>query len=207
MTVFYCVRHGKTIYNRDHVFQGGLADSPLLPEGIENAQRAGIFLKDIAFDHAFSSPQKRAHDTATQILSQRKDYMTLTVLQDLREMEFGEWDGKPEKNYHHLSEFQHLVYNPHLYNPSSFGGESFQNVIDRALNVFNELSNTYPNDTILIISHGLTLQTILKHLDGSPISDIRKGRLLDNTSTTIIESDPNTLNYSIKTWNDTSYLE
>lgn len=40
MTTFYCVRHGKTEFNLNKTFQGGLADSPLLPEGIENAKKS-----------------------------------------------------------------------------------------------------------------------------------------------------------------------
>ncbi|RSU16392.1 hypothetical protein CBF28_02370 [Vagococcus carniphilus] len=207
MTTFYCVRHGKTEFNQHKIFQGGLVDSPLLPEGIENAKKVGLYLEDISFQHAFSSPQKRAQDTALILLSQHPSAIELQTINDLREMEFGSWDGLPEKDFYHLKEFQHLVESPHLYDPNSFDGESFQSVIDRSLNVFNHLTKQYPNDTILIVSHGLTLQTILKHLDGSPISDIRKGRLLDNTSITTVESNPETLSYKILNWNDTSYLD
>ncbi|MEG0256053.1 histidine phosphatase family protein [Vagococcus sp.] len=207
MTTFYCVRHGKTEYNQKRIFQGGLVDSPLLPEGIQNAKNAGTYLKDISFSRAFCSPQKRAVDTAENLISQLSSPIELTTIQDLREMEFGSWDGKPEEDYHQFEEFQHLVHSPHLYNPSLFNGESFQELIDRGMTVFNNLSQQYPNDTILIVSHGLTLQTILKHLDGSPISDIRKGKLLDNTSLTILDCNSQTMNYKLIKWNETSYLD
>lgn len=207
MTTFYCVRHGKTEFNQNRIFQGGLADSPLLPEGIENAKKVGLYLENISFQQAFSSPQKRAKDTALNLLSQHPSNIKLQTVNDLREMEFGTWDSLPEKDFYHLKEFQNLIENPHLYNPHSFGGETFQSVIDRSLQVFNELTKQFPNDNILIVSHGLTLQTILKHLDGSPVSAIRTGKLLDNTSVTTIESNPETLSYKILNWNDTSYLD
>lgn len=207
MTIFYCVRHGKTEFNQKRIFQGGLVDSPLLPEGVENAKKAGNYLKNTTFDYAFCSPQKRAFDTASNLISQLTSPVELTTIKDLREMEFGSWDGKPEENYHEFKEFQHLIDAPHLYDPSSFNGETFQELVDRGLAVFNSLSEQYPDKTILIVSHGLTLQTILKYLDGSPLSEIRKGRLLDNTSLTIIESNPVNKTYDLVKWNDTSYLD
>lgn len=207
MTTFYCVRHGKTEFNLNKIFQGGLADSPLLLEGIENAEKVGTYLSDIDFNQAFSSPQKRAQDTANHLLKNHPSSLELETIENLREMEFGLWDGQPEKNYHHLEEFQNLVNDPHLYDPTDFHGESFDSVIKRMLAVFNQLSERFPNDTILIVSHGLALQTILKYFDGSPLSDIRKGRFLDNTSVTVIESTSDTSKYNILKWNDTSFLD
>ena len=206
MTTFYCVRHGKTEFNLNRVFQGGLADSPLLPEGIENAKKVGHYLKDIDFDAVFVSPQKRAQDTAKNILAGFETNLDINTVHNLREMEFGEWDGQPEVDYHHFEEFQNLVHRPHHYDPSAFGGETFEELIERALTVFNDISKQYPDGTVLIVSHGLTLQSILKHLDGSTIEDIRSGRLLDNTSITIIDNTESKDNYSILKWNDTDHL-
>ena len=206
MTTFYCVRHGKTEFNLNKTFQGGLADSPLLPEGIENAKKVGNYLADISFDGIYVSPQKRAQDTAENILLGLNKPKEITTVTDLREMEFGSWDGKPEADFHHYEEFQNLVHRPHLYDPSSFGGETFENLIERTLNVFNSLSEKHPDETILIVSLGLTLQSILKHLDGSSIADIRSGRLLDNTSITIVENSNNNQEFTITKWNDTNHL-
>ncbi|MEG0284744.1 MULTISPECIES: histidine phosphatase family protein [Vagococcus] len=206
MTTFYCVRHGKTEFNLNRVFQGGLADSPLLPEGIENAKKVGTYLSDVDFNACFVSPQKRAQDTAKNILLGLNNKLEITTINDLREMEFGIWDGKPEEDYHHLEEFQNLVHRPHLYDPSICGGESFEELINRSKSVFNQISNDYPDGNILVVSHGLTLQSLLKHLDGSSIEDIRSGRLLDNTSITVIKSKENTTDYEIVDWNNTTHL-
>ncbi|MBO0477072.1 histidine phosphatase family protein [Vagococcus sp. DIV0080] len=206
MTTFYCVRHGKTEFNLNRVFQGGLADSPLLPEGIENAKKVGEHLKDITFEAAFVSPQTRAQDTAKNILLGLTSPLELNTVKDLREMEFGEWDGQPESIYEKEEEFQNLVHCPHLYNPSEFGGETFEELIERALAVFKKISLAYPNGNVLVVSHGLTLQSILKHLDGSSIADIRSGRLLDNTSITIIDNTKDFDTYEMVKWNDTSHL-
>lgn len=210
MTTFYCVRHGKTEFNQHQIFQGGLADSPLLPEGQQTAALAGSFLQHISFDRAFVSPQKRAQDTAKLLLQAHGSVTPLETINDLREMEFGEWDGQPESDYYDYPEFQNLVHAPHLYNPTAFGGESFDTLIKRTLSVFDTLAKTYPEDTILIVSHGLTLQTVLKTLNGSSVAEIRSGRLLDNTSITTLVSTLNDSNepcYSITDWNNTNHIK
>ena len=206
MTTFYCVRHGKTEFNLNRVFQGGVADSPLLPEGIENAKKVGIYLADVPFDAVFVSPQKRAQDTAKNILTYLSGDLEINTVNDLREMEFGIWDGNPESDYHHLEEFQNLVHKPHLYDPTICGGETFEELIIRGKEVINDITRKYPDGRILIVSHGLTLQSLLKHLDGSTIEDIRSGRLLDNTSITVIKSINETGKYQIVDWNNTEHL-
>lgn len=207
MTIFYCVRHGKTEFNQSKTFQGGDADSPLLPEGRAGATMVGNHLKSIPFKKALVSPQQRAQDTAKLILAQHSLSIELETIDDLREMRFGSWDGQPEINYHHEPEFQHLVHHPHLYDPSQFGGESFQTMIERGKRVFQETAKKYPDDTILIVSHGLLLQTLLKELQGVPLADIRKGDFLANTSVTTVISSDNGQKLTINNWNDTSFID
>lgn len=206
MTTFYCVRHGKTIFNQNHTFQGGIADSPLLPEGEAAAELVGTFLKDVPFTTVLVSPQKRAQDTAKRLLKNHSSPLEIETIQDLREMEFGIWDGLPEANFHHEAEFQHLVHRPHLYNPTAIGGESFQVLIDRGKTVFMEAAQKDPEGHILIVSHGLFLQTLLKTFQGIPLSDVRKGDFLDNTSVTTVVSDVTGTEFTIEKWNDTSFV-
>ncbi len=206
MTTFYCVRHGKTEFNQQHIFQGGLADSPLLPEGQKTAALAGEYLSDVTFDRAFVSPQKRAQDTAEILLANHTGELTeFMTIENLREMEFGEWDGLPEANFEHLLEFQNLVHRPHLYNPTAFKGEDFETLITRLKEVFTTLAKDYPNDTILIVSHGLALQAILKHFDNIPLADLRSGDFLGNTSISVVQVDPTTGEFDLTLWNDTTH--
>lgn len=206
MTTFYCVRHGKTEFNHKRIFQGGLVDSPLLPIGIENAQKAGTYLADISFNRVVVSPQKRAQDTALNLLKNHPENLTIETIEDLKEMTFGEWDGKLEADYAHLEPYKQLVHTPHLYDPSEFGGETFQALLDRTVRVFKQLTLDYPDETILVVSHGLTLLTALKYFGGYPLEDTRKGDFLDNTSITILEASPDAQSFHIESWNDTSFL-
>lgn len=113
-------------------------------------------------------------------------------------------DGTLEKSYEGQTQFEHLKYRPHLYDPSEFGGEDFETLLNRTKSVFKEYATKYPNDTILVVSHGLTLQTLLKHFQGLPISDIRNGELLGNTSISMIEA-KNAEEFSVTRYNDLTH--
>lgn len=204
MTTFYCVRHGKTEYNQRRLFQGGLVDSPLLPEGREGARKAGEFLREVPFSEVLVSPQGRAQDTARLILEQHTKSLDITTVDNLREMEFGVWEGFPEKEFSHLEQFNNLVNFPHKYDPSEYQGESFYQLIDRTKTVFENYSLSHPQENILIVSHGLTLLTMLKTLTGVPLSEIRNEQPLKNTSVSTILNNGN--GFVLDVWNDTSFI-
>lgn len=65
MYTLYLLRHGQTLYNLQRLVQGR-CDSPLTSTGIEQAKAAGAWLamQDISFDAIYSSPLRRAMDTA-----------------------------------------------------------------------------------------------------------------------------------------------
>lgn len=51
----YLMRHGETKWNKRSKLQGQV-DIPLAPKGIEQAEMTSEGMKDIPFDHIFSSP-------------------------------------------------------------------------------------------------------------------------------------------------------
>jgi broad specificity phosphatase PhoE len=67
----YFVRHGKTQWNQERRLQGMTGDSPLYcQKALVEIAALGDYLADLKFDAIFSSPSKRAIDTA-MILSER----------------------------------------------------------------------------------------------------------------------------------------
>lgn len=88
----YFVRHGRTFYNKLHKMQGW-SDSPLLPEGIEVAKTAANALKDVAFDHAYSSDTTRAMNTAKIIMNANKKDLHRHTIPEFREQFYGYFEG------------------------------------------------------------------------------------------------------------------
>ena len=90
MTRFYIVRHGKTLFNKKGLYQGW-CDSPLQPEGIQQAKEIGAKLMDKSFSLALSSTSERAMDTMHYIIANRP--IPYKYEKGLREVFFGKKEG------------------------------------------------------------------------------------------------------------------
>ena len=100
--MIYLVLHGETEWNRQRRFQGRL-DSPLTPEGLEQANRVGIALsrivENVAGCQIVSSPLGRARHTAEVICEKLKMPPTRLVLDPrLMEIDLGSWAGLTRAN-------------------------------------------------------------------------------------------------------------
>lgn len=205
MTTFYLVRHGKTELNIAERFQGGAIDSPLIEEGIQQAQQAGKHLSDIVFDFVAVSTQKRAVHTASYIIGENNflNGATVAYFDGLREITFGSREG--EKIDRTDTQTNYLRTNPALYDPSSFGGEELDDAVERAQEVLEKISQKYPNGKILIVAHGALLIILMNYLLGKDKSKWREGGPLANTSISIIRKKHQTGTYELKLLNDVSY--
>lgn len=205
MTTFYLVRHGKTELNIAERFQGGSIDSPLVEEGIQQAQQAGKYLAEIAFDFVAVSTQKRAVHTANYIVGENNFLhgTTLSYFDGLREISFGEREGIKIDRLDEQTNY--LRTNPALYDPSGFNGEELNDAVERASKVLDEISNAHPDGTILIVAHGALLIILMNYLLGKDKSKWREGGPLENTSISILERESHTANYKLKSLNDISY--
>lgn len=81
------IRHGITQGNQERRFIG-VTDIPLAPEGEALARRVASTLP--AVDHVYRSPLLRCRQTAALLWPGTAE----TVIQDLREMDFGPFEGK-----------------------------------------------------------------------------------------------------------------
>ena len=85
------IRHGQTDMNKDQLYYGRL-DVPINETGKEQAEntRKNLVELEIDYDKIYSSPMKRAYETA-EILN----YKNLEIEKDdeLREMDFGIFEG------------------------------------------------------------------------------------------------------------------
>lgn len=187
----YFVRHGQTEFNRDGIIQGGSVDAPLTEKGILGAIKLGKYLRDISFDKVVTSPQKRAIDTANYILSENKVNPKLLTDDRLREIKFGEYDGKTLIEFEKAGFYEVFRNQPDQYDKNPVG-ESYKEVTKRAKNALDDIvKSSNDNDQILIVAHCITLTSLIKHLNNVEIKDYRKDGVLDNTSVTIFEYNDN----------------
>lgn len=196
MIEIYLVRHGQTMLNKMEKVQGWV-DSPLTKEGIEIAELCGLGLNEIDFDVAYSSDFMRAIKTTEIILSQHPNKNILHHYhKGLRELSFGDYDGgydidrKRACSKYFLGEDNLTLLNEKLkskeivprqmmnatYEMDQSGyAESFDQVEKRAANAIkNIFENAKENQhkKILIVSHGVTIATILEHFPGEKLDKV-----------------------------------
>lgn len=207
MTKVYLIRHGKTQWNLESRYQGANGDSPLLKDSYREIELLASSLQRIPFEHAYTSPLKRARVTAQALLNHLNPEIPLTIDSRLKEFNLGKMEGMrfedvatkwPEV----LKNFRH---HPDKYDESLVEGESFLEVIARFRAAIEEYCRQYPNGNILVISHGAALNAAINALIGTPLSHLKDRGGLSNTSTTILTTNDGR-HFELEKWNDTSYL-
>jgi broad specificity phosphatase PhoE len=164
-TTFYIVRHGETEWNVKKLLQGQ-GDSPLTTTGITQASLLGKKLQHIHFDAVFSSDLLRAKRTAEIITLDRNIAVTTTEL--LRERSHGKWEGKPYHIYNTaLKDFLEKRDKLSQEEKKSFrypDMETDAELLARFITFLREIAVGYPGKTILAVTHGGMMRTLLIHL-------------------------------------------
>lgn len=202
----YFVRHGKTEWNLDDRLQG-IKDSPLLSQSYEDMKKCGLALKDIPFEAVYTSPIKRAKETAEGIVSQFDTTIPMYERQGFVELSFGDLEGDKftEAKRRFPDEMFYLRNHPDKYDPSAFNGEDYRSMIDRSTRVVKEAIQETDKGPLLFVGHGAMLIACMRTLLGVPIEKIREVEgMLDNNSVTILSYDDG--QFTLDDWNNTDFL-
>lgn len=180
----YLVRHGQTIWNSEKRMQGW-ENSDLTDRGIEEAKKLGEKLNKIDFSKVYSSPAGRALQTAEYASGKPRNEMGL--IEGFKEMGFGVWEGEYFENFQgeEKIEFEKVWNDPVNYRPK--GGETFQQVEERAKKSFDELLERHQGEEILVVSHGVLIRVLMSVIKGVELKDIWNQPVIGNTSLTIVE--------------------
>lgn len=200
MIYYYIVRHGQTLFNQKDRVQGW-CDSPLTELGMKQAQAVGIGLKDINFIQAYTSISERAYDTALSIIQNRS--IPLSVDKRLKEFNFGYLEGEANSELMkgRKGNFEEILKTGWV----DVGGENEMQVQKRIYEFFNEINAKYQKGNILLTSHGLFINTLLKTLDNEGYLAHQQEMGLENCSVSIISYDGQ--NYRIVEMNNVTYRD
>ena len=201
----YFVRHGETLWNTMGIFQG-IKNSPLTEFGKEQTRKLKESLKDIKFTHFYSSPLGRALETIN-ILTEDRPQAKIEIIPEFREINMGEVEGIPRKDFEAMYpvEFHNLWNNGEAYDPSNFDGETLESVYKRAGEGLKKITENHSeNDVLLIVSHGVTLESIFANITGTSIETFAERNVPKNTSVTVAEYKNG--KFEIILFSDTSHL-
>jgi broad specificity phosphatase PhoE len=131
--MIYLIRHGLTEWNEKSFFRGR-KDIPLSPAGRTQAHLVGEFFTTRPVAVVYTSPLKRAYETSMIIANQIG--CEVQVIEELTDINFGEWEGKPLEWVKENYPFEYAQYKKHPDSVIIPGGESLDSCRKRASRAF-----------------------------------------------------------------------
>lgn len=191
------IRHGKTDWNREPRIQGGSSDTPLNREGRQQAENMASRLSKRSIQVIYSSPQKRALETARIIAHYHN--IEVVVERSLREIEAGEMEGMTSAELGvRFSEI--LTQDGISYRVP--GGESLKDLQQRSWGLIQQINHKHEGE-LVVVSHYFSILTIICSTLALPLSYIIRFRL-STGSISIVNLDEN--EERLELFNDTGHL-
>jgi broad specificity phosphatase PhoE len=166
------VRHGETMENRLHILQGQMPGR-LTAKGISQINKLAGFLAAFHIDVCFTSDLRRAVDTAHIIATK---HPKIKVVEDarLRERYLGKLQGQTiPAGWNGTDPYENT--------------EPMQALYERVNSFLFYLQQNHATDTILIISHGITLKVLLSICLGYDELQFKELDDLENGSACMLE--------------------
>ncbi|MEI6316327.1 MAG: class I tRNA ligase family protein [bacterium] len=161
---YFAMRHG---YGQ-HMEHGGVVSSldhdsyHLTDEGRSEVAKSAHMLHEKKITKIFCSPLIRTRETARITAEHLGINPDLIVVDNrLREYDFGEFDGKPFKEFVDYRETHAHTYDAKL------GGSSLLETKNRFAEFLYDIESKYQNETILIVTHGIFFETVPAALEGA----------------------------------------
>lgn len=153
--IIYLLRHGEL---EQKGVLAGQTDFQLSNIGFQQLKDA---TEKLDVDQVISSPLYRCLQFATPFTEQKQ--LPLSIVDDLAEMNFGDWDGKP---YEQLWQDQKPNIGDFWQNPKQItppNGESFEQFYHRVVTAWSELTHQVDCNT-LVVTHAGVIKLILANL-------------------------------------------
>lgn len=154
----YLTRHGQTDWNTAGRYQGQ-SDTPLNETGLRQAEQIAKRLSKETIHAIYSSDLSRAANTAQSIA----DFHALEIKKDSRwrELSFGDWEGM---TYQEMSASSPELFEAWMKDPltiSTPNGETLAQLAKRVKAAFNEIKREHKDQTVLVVAHSGSLQSLL----------------------------------------------
>jgi alpha-ribazole phosphatase/probable phosphoglycerate mutase len=128
----------------------GTLDVGLSDEGRAHAEELANTLAAVPYDAVYASPRRRTIETAAPLARARA--LTALVDDDLREIDFGDFEGR---RYDEIAETHPDIYRRWMEAPTTVtfpGGESYEDLRVRALRGLTRIGQAH--DCAVVVTHG-----------------------------------------------------
>ncbi|HNS01558.1 MAG TPA: histidine phosphatase family protein [Anaerolineae bacterium] len=201
-TTLLLLRHGETEWNLSGRWQGQAADTELTDLGRQQARLAANRLRSYPINVIYSSDLLRASETA-QIIGQA---LGLTPIPEsaLRELDIGAWTGLTWAEIRERYPEQAAAMSAGQDVPRG-GGESLGELQDRLAAAAQNIVSRHPGDTVLVVSHGAALRSLVAHVLGASLDQMHRIAILGNTALSVVQMRDGHLR--LVSYNDTAHLD
>lgn len=161
LTTLYLVRHAATPANlmKPAKLQGRKSDPALAPVGVRQAEVTRDFLAIRPVDVVYTSPLRRAAQTAALIAAPHG--LTPITVDGLTECDVGQWEGKSWEEIRAADPDDYARYHADPAKNGYRGGENFAQVYERAADAIDDILRRHEGQTVLVVSHHVVNRTFL----------------------------------------------
>lgn len=190
----YLLRHGQTDMNLERRMQGR-TDTELNEEGRSQAAALAKEIEKLNLNPKviYSSPLKRARDTAKIALGVSEE--DLVTAEELIEISFGPYELRKRDSL--TKDVEEAIFLKPGITPIPEGVESFYDLMERSANFINMIREKYsPEDTVICVSHGSLIQSIIMNIMGTPIEEFWETFKIKNCCFLRVDLDPEDFSFS-----------
>lgn len=201
MLNIYFVRHGQTTLSAENMFCGS-SNPGLTQAGKEMAEALADYYQDVKWEAIYASPMKRTIATAMPLA--RRVGKKIRTESGLREIDYGKWEKQRIDQVHKRWPEDHIKWlaDPGWNAPT--GGETANQVADRAMIVVNKIRRRHKDGNVMVISHKATIRIILCYFLGVDLGRFRYRLNASVSSVSIVEFGPH--GPLLKVLGDTAHL-
>ena len=161
---FIFVRHGESEHNVEWICNSDQEKVYHLTEkGEQQIEKVASSMGKV--DAIYTSPFMRAKETA-EIIAEKLGLGKAKIKEDdrLRELNFGDFDGKPFKEFLEYED-KHIP----TYNTLIPGGESYNDAKKRFGKFLYDIDARHKNETIVVATHGMGLEAVVAINEGADL--------------------------------------
>ena len=150
------LRHGTTPITGSRL-TGRLPGVHLSEEGIQQAKAAAERLSGLPVKAVYSSPLERCVETAEPVAERFRQ--EVSTLDELAEVDYGQWAGKSFKQLYKLKAWADLQNRPADFRFP--GGESIREAQTRAIAATEYLLTRHRNQAVVVVTHADVIRLVL----------------------------------------------
>ena len=164
LNTLYLLRHAENPANLNGEFSYKYIDYSLTPHGVWQAEQAAAYFRDKHLDEIYTSPLKRARETAA-LISRAVD-VPVTPMEQFREINVGRLERQPPSEQNHrlydgIMEDWLVHQKPERRFP---GGEDYPTLLARITDGLRAIVANKTGRRILLVAHGGIFVTTIRAL-------------------------------------------